>query len=226
MGTVALEGTGRPSVQQQQHQHPVNDADGNKRRLAAAAAVRWQPGDVVDVDTEDGMEFGAIVVGPSVSGNAGELSIRFADGVVDDWPVDEFRSRLATVSDEPVAQSSQVPADTGSSEQPNNATGTTVSSPNEAVILKPALSWLGGNDDIGGAYCRRVPQTILPECDTEATLVVHWQVPHGFSTSRFRVGFKHSGWWTWAYEDCDPDNTPSCSRVANDDNGLCGMIVG
>jgi hypothetical protein len=51
---------------------------------------RWRPGDVVDVDAEDGMEFGAVVLGPAISGDVEEMSIKFADGVIDDWPIEEF----------------------------------------------------------------------------------------------------------------------------------------
>jgi hypothetical protein len=53
--------------------------------------MQWRPGEVVDVDTEDGMEFGAVVLGPSSRGDdADEMSARFADGVIDDWSTAEF----------------------------------------------------------------------------------------------------------------------------------------
>jgi glycine/D-amino acid oxidase-like deaminating enzyme len=54
---------------------------------------RWRPGDVVDVETEDGIERGAIVLGPA-QGEGHNLAnfrrVRFADGVVDDWDVEDF----------------------------------------------------------------------------------------------------------------------------------------
>ena len=51
----------------------------------------WAVGDVVDIDTEDGLERGATVLGPSDSRDASELRIRFQDGTVDDWATDDFR---------------------------------------------------------------------------------------------------------------------------------------
>eukprot|EP01048_Picozoa_sp_COSAG05_P032199 COSAG05_NODE_12195_length_478_cov_2.223570_1_plen_83_part_10 len=37
---------------------------------------------MVDVDTEDGMEYAVTVMGPSESGDIQEMRVRFADGVV------------------------------------------------------------------------------------------------------------------------------------------------
>ena len=42
----------------------------------------WSHGNVVDVDTEDGMEYAVTVIGPSESGDIQEMRVRFADGVV------------------------------------------------------------------------------------------------------------------------------------------------
>ena len=47
-------------------------------------------GDVVDVDTEDGWEVGATVLGRSKSGNPQQIRIRFADGVEDNWAADQL----------------------------------------------------------------------------------------------------------------------------------------
>jgi hypothetical protein len=58
-------------------------------KLAARAA--WIVGDRVDVDTEDGMELGAVVLGPSRCGDPLQLRVRFRDGVEDDWDVGGFR---------------------------------------------------------------------------------------------------------------------------------------
>ena len=52
----------------------------------------FRPGDVVDVDTEDGMEYGATVLGLSEGGDKAEMRVRFADGVIDDWPKADFRN--------------------------------------------------------------------------------------------------------------------------------------
>ena len=51
----------------------------------------WAVGDVVDVETEDGWERGVTILGPAGSGSAAEMSVQFADGVVDDWEISEFR---------------------------------------------------------------------------------------------------------------------------------------
>jgi len=51
----------------------------------------FRKGDVVDVESEDGWERNAKIVGPSKSGRADEMRVRFADGVLDDWPVADFR---------------------------------------------------------------------------------------------------------------------------------------
>ena len=52
----------------------------------------WDIGAIVDIETEDGWERGATILGPAGSGNDAEMSIRFADGVIDDWDVAEFRA--------------------------------------------------------------------------------------------------------------------------------------
>ena len=47
---------------------------------AAASPKEWSVGAVVDVDTDDGMDSGAIVLGPSQGGDPAQMQIRFADG--------------------------------------------------------------------------------------------------------------------------------------------------
>ena len=44
-------------------------------------------GTTVDIDTDDGMERGAVVLGPSLRGNPDELRVRFADGTVSSTPI-------------------------------------------------------------------------------------------------------------------------------------------
>ena len=51
----------------------------------------FRKGDVVDVESEDGWERHAKIIGPSKSRRPDEMRVRFADGVVDDWPVADFR---------------------------------------------------------------------------------------------------------------------------------------
>lgn len=58
---------------------------------AASASASWEAGTVVDIDTEDGWEYGATVTGPATSGNAAERQVRFADGTEDDWDTSDFR---------------------------------------------------------------------------------------------------------------------------------------
>jgi hypothetical protein len=53
---------------------------------------QWYAGDVVDVDTEEGMQCDAVILGPSKDGDPDELRVRFADGDVDDWPFEDFRT--------------------------------------------------------------------------------------------------------------------------------------
>jgi hypothetical protein len=52
----------------------------------------WTRGDVVDVDTEGGVEV-AVIMGRAQSGEPTELHVCFADGVEDDWDVLDFRPK-------------------------------------------------------------------------------------------------------------------------------------
>ena len=61
----------------------------------AARLIDWTAGMVIDVDTEDGFEKGATILGPSSEGNAAQMQVRFADGSVDDWDKEDFVSREA-----------------------------------------------------------------------------------------------------------------------------------
>ena len=56
----------------------------------AARMIDWQPGMVIDVDTEDGFEKGVTILGPSTEGNPKEMQVRFADGTVDNWDKEDF----------------------------------------------------------------------------------------------------------------------------------------
>lgn len=58
---------------------------------SAFRKAMFQPGDTVDVESEEGWQYGATILGPAIGGNADELQIRFADGDVDDWPISDLR---------------------------------------------------------------------------------------------------------------------------------------
>jgi hypothetical protein len=58
----------------------------------------FKVGDRVDVEGEDGWELGATILGPSKGGDKSELRVKFADGVVDDWPFDDFRPAVDDAS--------------------------------------------------------------------------------------------------------------------------------
>ena len=45
---------------------------------------KWQTGMLVDIDTDDGIEKGAKILGPPESNEKGELRVEFADGTLDD----------------------------------------------------------------------------------------------------------------------------------------------
>lgn len=66
----------------------------------------WQSGDVINVESEDGWEVGATILGPAASGSAAEMSVRFVDGVVADWDVnfiesvDESQAQLEALEEE------------------------------------------------------------------------------------------------------------------------------
>ena len=55
--------------------------------------THWAVGETINVDTEDGLETGAVILGVSEAGTANEMRIQFADGTVDDWPVTDFIKR-------------------------------------------------------------------------------------------------------------------------------------
>ena len=47
---------------------------------------------MVDVETEGGIEFGAVILGPAYSEAADQMRVRFNDGLEDDWPLEDFRT--------------------------------------------------------------------------------------------------------------------------------------
>ena len=67
---------------------------------AADFKKKWYKGQTIDVDTEDGLEEGAEILGPPVGPDQSEMQVRFADGVIDDWPVAEFRRQSGDALDD------------------------------------------------------------------------------------------------------------------------------
>jgi hypothetical protein len=75
--------------------------------------MRWEIGQHADVETEDGLERGAKILGPSVSGDAAEIRIQFADGTEDDWPVEDL-TPSPMAQKEPSVSSEESSSDSGS----------------------------------------------------------------------------------------------------------------
>lgn len=65
---------------------PATDSLEKKAEMPAGLEV----GQVVSIDTKDGIEKGVVILGPAESGNKKELRVKFADGTVDDWEIDDF----------------------------------------------------------------------------------------------------------------------------------------
>lgn len=56
----------------------------------AARLIEWETGQVIDIDTEDGYEKGVTILGPSTEGDETQMYVRFADGSVDNWDIEDF----------------------------------------------------------------------------------------------------------------------------------------
>ena len=74
-----------------------DDAVATDEAVGERELHRYHVGDVVDiawqdphVDTENGLEIGAIVVGKAKSGDPTEMRVKLVDGDVHDWPVVDF----------------------------------------------------------------------------------------------------------------------------------------
>lgn len=52
----------------------------------------FRSGDIIDIETEDGMEVDVTVLGLSEGGDPSEMRVRFVDGDVDDWPTEDFQN--------------------------------------------------------------------------------------------------------------------------------------
>lgn len=69
---------------------PTSAAAAPPPQSRAAGGAKFYKGDIIDVDTVDGLEKCALILGAASSGDRGEMRIKFADGVIDDWDVAEF----------------------------------------------------------------------------------------------------------------------------------------
>ena len=68
-----------------------------------ARKIDWHVGQVIAVDTEDGLEKSVTIIGPSSDGDKGQMRVRFVDGAEDDWDIEDFvhmDSGTAAVDDE------------------------------------------------------------------------------------------------------------------------------
>ena len=55
----------------------------------AARRITWSVGQVINIGTEEGLEE-ATILGPSSEGDATQMRVRFADGTVDNWDIEDF----------------------------------------------------------------------------------------------------------------------------------------
>ena len=96
---------------------------------SSAKEATWAVGDIVDVDTEEGMQCGVRIIGPSESGDKEEMRVKFADGDVDDWPIDDFCRPKSLLEPEP--------------------------EPEPELQPEPQVGWLGKRWDKGGGLADR-----------------------------------------------------------------------
>lgn len=50
----------------------------------------WKKGMLISISTEDGTEKDVKILGPAESGNKQEMCVKFRDGTIDDWEIEEF----------------------------------------------------------------------------------------------------------------------------------------
>ncbi len=86
-----------PETQEQRQAWVAAQARLQQLEADAARLAKWKAGDTVDVDTDDGVEKGAVIIGPARGGSETQMRIRFADGTVDDWDTEDF-IRASTTS--------------------------------------------------------------------------------------------------------------------------------
>lgn len=64
----------------------------------AARLIEWRVGDIIDIDTEDGIEHSASILGPSACGDPNQMQVKFADGTTDDWDKEDFIVRSPEIA--------------------------------------------------------------------------------------------------------------------------------
>ena len=70
----------------------ANAAIVGRSNVNAVSGTRWAPGERVDVETAEGIEHDAVVLGPGDT--CGEVRVRFTDGQIDSWPVEDIYTSL------------------------------------------------------------------------------------------------------------------------------------
>ena len=60
----------------------------------------WQTGTEVDIETEEGLEKGAVIIGLPKSRLSTELRVKFADGTIEDWETEDFLAHSAVAKKE------------------------------------------------------------------------------------------------------------------------------
>jgi hypothetical protein len=100
--TLALDITVQEALQ-----HESKEAVQEALLREAARMIKWQVGQVIDIDTDGGLEE-AVIVGPSKSGAAEQMSVRFADGSVSDWDVEDYVARVISAVSSPVVLQQEV----------------------------------------------------------------------------------------------------------------------
>lgn len=83
-----LHHTGHRAIQQGAPEPEIESAPGPLRPPVSEGLY---VGDTIDVQTADGLERGARILGPSESGDASAVRVIFSDGVVDDWDLKNCR---------------------------------------------------------------------------------------------------------------------------------------
>jgi len=92
---LAAAGEGGFSIDPMQHAEAVaakktEAAQTEALMQEAARLITWDIGQVIDVDTEDGLEKGATIIAPPTNGDETQMRVRFKDGSEDDWDIEDF----------------------------------------------------------------------------------------------------------------------------------------
>ena len=111
----------------------------DQKEVDGTAGSKWRKGTIVDIDTEDGWERGVVIVGPAESGDPGAMSVRFRDGSVDDWEIEDFL--LPAAAEEEHAVGTEVAAPAAATQKVGEEAATaTQSVDQQAIELKQQLA--------------------------------------------------------------------------------------